>query len=661
MSRSRRLVWVVVACTLNGCLFLAAGDDDDGGGGGGGGGGILPDARPTPDACTPITCASVAANCGSIDDGCGHVLQCGTCSGPAMCAGQGEDNVCAVPLADRPCANDWCWETPAPLPFDATRTFAISATDVWAVGSHGTILHFDGTIWRTVPSNTTADLRNIWMASATDGWVVGDNGTIRRWNGTTWTTVASGTTAALRGVFGLNANDVWIVGANIAKRWTGTMLTTPVATSVPDFIDVFVASTSNVFAIGEGRVWKYGTGAWTAQTSASSGDVLYKIIGTATSAFAIGRSYSFFVGEDLAYQWDGGSTWTSLQHPGDPEYTDIFLEDGTAYAVTDESFLSLPDFTRVVGPGFMEAATGFGGKRFVLGYLGAASHGTPGAWVNDNYGQHTYAIESIGVAGDSVWFGREGEVLEWRDGLVAHDPFTFSLDDAIAIAGTSRSDVYMTTGYSVSHYDGTAWTSVAAPTATTFHTLQMTAAGDLLLVGKKIHRKTATGWEEEPVTSAPAEVEWRASAAQGDDVWVAGNTMGTSPVVAHVARRTNGVWTELPLPDTENVCGIIVNAPDDIWLSGDDANTSGAVGKVSHWNGSTWTTTTRPGTSQLCAIASFGGDLYVSGTPGDIHHRAANGTWTVEPALAVGNIHALRATATDLWAAGDNGQVLRRQ
>ncbi|MBK6535930.1 MAG: hypothetical protein IPF99_42285 [Deltaproteobacteria bacterium] len=49
--------------------------------------------------------------------------------------------------------------------------------DVWAVGEGGTILHWDGARWSSIPSNTTATLRSVWGASAGDVWAVGDNGT----------------------------------------------------------------------------------------------------------------------------------------------------------------------------------------------------------------------------------------------------------------------------------------------------------------------------------------------------------------------------------------------------------------------------------------------------------------------------------------------------
>jgi hypothetical protein len=44
--------------------------------------------------CTPTTCQAQGKNCGSISDGCGGTLNCGTCSAPDTCAGAGTPNVC---------------------------------------------------------------------------------------------------------------------------------------------------------------------------------------------------------------------------------------------------------------------------------------------------------------------------------------------------------------------------------------------------------------------------------------------------------------------------------------------------------------------------------------------------------------------------------------
>ena len=63
----------------------------------GGGGpskcGSMPDAGP----CVPRTCASAAANCGPVGDGCGNVLDCGRCTAPDTCGGNGMPSQCGRP------------------------------------------------------------------------------------------------------------------------------------------------------------------------------------------------------------------------------------------------------------------------------------------------------------------------------------------------------------------------------------------------------------------------------------------------------------------------------------------------------------------------------------------------------------------------------------
>jgi len=55
---------------------------------------IQPDKPPPPATCTPRTCAQAGANCGSIGDGCGGVLNCGTCTPPQTCGGGGTPSQC---------------------------------------------------------------------------------------------------------------------------------------------------------------------------------------------------------------------------------------------------------------------------------------------------------------------------------------------------------------------------------------------------------------------------------------------------------------------------------------------------------------------------------------------------------------------------------------
>ncbi len=62
----------------------------------------------TPDhpTCTPKTCAAQNIACGPAGDGCGNVIQCGTCAGGQTCGGGGVESQCGAP----PCSPKTCAE-----------------------------------------------------------------------------------------------------------------------------------------------------------------------------------------------------------------------------------------------------------------------------------------------------------------------------------------------------------------------------------------------------------------------------------------------------------------------------------------------------------------------------------------------------------------------
>jgi hypothetical protein len=69
-----------------------------------GGGGI-----PNVCGCTPLSTCPTAANCGTLSDGCGGTLVCGTaCTAPEICGGGGFPNVCGV--AGAVCLGRWAIE-----------------------------------------------------------------------------------------------------------------------------------------------------------------------------------------------------------------------------------------------------------------------------------------------------------------------------------------------------------------------------------------------------------------------------------------------------------------------------------------------------------------------------------------------------------------------
>jgi hypothetical protein len=66
------------------------------------GGGGTPSVCGGNTGCVPKTCTSVGATCGPIGDGCGNVVQCGNCVAPQTCGGGGKPSVCGALDAGTP-------------------------------------------------------------------------------------------------------------------------------------------------------------------------------------------------------------------------------------------------------------------------------------------------------------------------------------------------------------------------------------------------------------------------------------------------------------------------------------------------------------------------------------------------------------------------------
>ncbi|MFO0624041.1 MAG: hypothetical protein U0325_00370 [Polyangiales bacterium] len=71
------------------------------------GGGGMPGRCGAP-GCTPRTCESAGANCGPVSNGCGGLLQCGTCPAGQSCGGGGRPSVCGTPSGATTCTPRTC-------------------------------------------------------------------------------------------------------------------------------------------------------------------------------------------------------------------------------------------------------------------------------------------------------------------------------------------------------------------------------------------------------------------------------------------------------------------------------------------------------------------------------------------------------------------------
>ncbi len=85
---------------------------------------------------------------------------------------------------------------------------------VFTAGEAGAIFSSDtaGATWADMNSKTLETFRGLWGMSATDVYAVGDYGTILHYNGSAWQPMSSGTNLRLFSIWGSSQESIYAVG-----------------------------------------------------------------------------------------------------------------------------------------------------------------------------------------------------------------------------------------------------------------------------------------------------------------------------------------------------------------------------------------------------------------------------------------------------------------
>lgn len=219
---------------------------------------IQSDAGSAPDTATPNPdeCAADPAKCTT------HALTCDEAS--------------------------WC---PVAAPLAGHRLLGVwgsGSNDVWAVGTSGTIVHWDGTAWTSVGDPAHLETYGaVWGSSAHDVWVASSRGLVLRGTGigTEWTAAPAvaparyswDPEAMLYALWGTSATDVWAGGdpypvddwGNVKSQWctssdpdapwTGGLVSTGSPATTPPIRSIWGSSADDVWAVGGADGLYYST------------------------------------------------------------------------------------------------------------------------------------------------------------------------------------------------------------------------------------------------------------------------------------------------------------------------------------------------------------------------------------------------------------------
>jgi hypothetical protein len=108
----------------------------------------------------------------------------------------------------------------SPTGADLNGVWGNGPSSVWAVGSGGVILRYDGVSWTTFPSPTSEDLYAIWGGMADDVYAAGASGTVIHYNGVAWTLLPrppNSTSTEFRGIHGTQTGPLYLAGSPFVR------------------------------------------------------------------------------------------------------------------------------------------------------------------------------------------------------------------------------------------------------------------------------------------------------------------------------------------------------------------------------------------------------------------------------------------------------------
>jgi hypothetical protein len=507
-----------------------------------------------------------------------------------------------------------------------------SADDVFAVGSKGSISHYDGNVWTAMATPTWQPLHAVWGTAANDIYAVGESSTILHYDGVHWRlgSPADSNAEPLLDVWGSSSSDVFVVAAHRIYHYDGSSW----SVSLEEGGSVIWGNAADDVFVGgsNGAIHHYDGHSWTRIESGIQSDIL--------GAWGSSSNDMYFVGRSALFHWDG-STFTERMK---------FVNDWWLGAIWGRSptdiFVGGLDFRHYDGTAW----------RQVLGIIFEGG------------------IDAVGVVSDSglliatrpdedYWetYGYDG--IEWK--------YLGEIEADISIGGiwgTSFSDIFVTgthgndgdsdqDGYDdgyIWHYDGVNWEQ-----SRWFHSglrgIWGTSGSDIFAVGNDgiiVHYDGSTWSPMSSGTTINLHGVWGSSST---DVFAVGNTSEAgSPVL--ILHYDGSAWSEMGrYKGPYTVRRIWGSSNRDVYISG--------WGNSLHYDGSTWSPV-RVGFCSDFDLDIWGrsaDDVYAASRDcGVLHYSAsrivpgARPTWRPLHAASVG-IREIWGTRTDLFGVGYGG------
>lgn len=517
-----------------------------------------------------------------------------------------------------------CVRSPLPQSNSLFAIWAVSPTDVWAVGKAGAAVHYDGSNWTTSNTGVTTDLYGVWASGPQAVWAVGKAGRILKYDGSAWTSMSSPTTLDLNAIHGASPTDIFAVGKStnelnpgVIVRYNGLTWTTG-PTPTYGLYGVYALTPMLVYASGpDGLITRYNGLSWNDYSTVTFETLLGVYAPSATTVLAVGTR-----GTIVRYL------------PSSPSSSIVYQNSNITamYGIT--------------GDGATATAVGAGGAVVT----GAGTFTSPN-W-SPMLGQtpvNLYGVTSVG--GTTLAAGQTGSLFRLTGNTLSPQNGPFA--NLRAIYGASPTDVWAVgDGGAIYHDTGSGWVQTQSPTVLNLTGIWGSGPNNIWAIGEQrtVLRYDGSRWTA--VLDVPTGIDnirgiW---GTPGGMVFLVGN-FGSITSTAVTAIYDGSKWSTIPEGSSGSFWGVWGSGPGDVWLVGDLT--------ISHYTGGT-TLQKLPTTSRFRAVwGSSASDVWAVGQTGAISHFTA-GAWAPVSGVTTKNLTGVYgSSAKDVWVVGDTGTVLR--
>ena len=544
----------------------------------------------------------------------------------------------------------WTWQNPLPQGNNLNAVWGNGPNEVFAVGDHGTILHYDGIEWRIMESSTTQQLKGVWGSSSTDVFVVGGGGVILNYNGSVWNTMNSGTTQDLNCVWGSSANSIFAVGSNgTIQRYNGSNWSKMNSGTPNDLNGIWGNSANEVFVVGaNGTIQYYDGNSWTMMNSGTQG-YLADIWGSGPNdIFAVGTYILHYDGVSWIQMQEGTSY--QLQAVWGTSSSDVFVVGHGGFGVDRVLHYNGSEWQQISRGEFKYLHGVWGNSSesvFAVGWDGIILYYNGSIWSKMNHGTSVSWGGIWGSGSNRIFVVGEGGVILHYNGQQWDTVNSGISESLFGVWGTRDSDVFAV-GWDgvILHYDGDQWSQMNSGTDAHLNAVWGTGGGDVFAVGWQgtILHYDGTRWNE----MESGDTEWidltGVWGSSSDNVYVVGSSTWGRNVVLHYDGSS---WSEIAGGVVRN--GVWGSGPNDVYIVG---------GSIDHFDGNTWSVVYSPATQLTKVWGSGPNDVFAVGYDGTILHydgiawrtlnsatnNALNGVWGSGP--------------NDVFVVGGSGSIL---